>query len=140
MTRAYVLGAGEGKALPLLGLLKASGESTAGAVEVIAYEGPLQPPPHVHREREEVFYVLEGEFTFTLGDKEFPAGAGSLAFIPRGTRHGFRTQGSGRALLFVIPAGLEGFFEELGAGLAAGRSSKELRDALSGKYDSFPAE
>ena len=31
----------------------------AGAVRKVAGEGP---PPHVHREHEEAFYILEGEF------------------------------------------------------------------------------
>jgi len=33
---------------------------------------------------------------------------------------------------------LAGFFEELGAGLAAGRADAEVRGALGGKYDSYP--
>jgi len=40
----------------------------------------------------------------------------------------------------VAPAGLEGFFEELGAGVAGGRSGLEMREALAGKYDSIPAD
>jgi hypothetical protein len=39
---------------------------------------------------------------------------------------------------FTIPAGLEGFFEELGAGLAAGKTSEAIRRELAGKYDSIP--
>ena len=43
------------------------------------------------------------------------------------------------ALVFVIPANLEGFFRELlGEGLAAGRSEADLRAELAGKYDSYP--
>jgi len=34
---------------------------------------------------------------------------------------------------------LEGFFEELGTGLAQGRNSDDIRAALAGKYDSIPA-
>jgi hypothetical protein len=41
-------------------------------------------------------------------------------------------------MLFIIPGGLEGFFRELGAGLAAGRPSAQIRAELAGKYDSFP--
>jgi hypothetical protein len=41
-------------------------------------------------------------------------------------------------LIFAIPGGLAGFFEELGAGLAAGHADADLRAALAGKYDSYP--
>ncbi len=34
----------------------------------------------------------------------------------------------------------EGFFRELGAGLAAGRSEVDLRSELAGKYDSEPVK
>jgi hypothetical protein len=42
-------------------------------------------------------------------------------------------------VLLVAPAGLEGFFVELGEGLQAGRSGAEIRAALAGRYDSIPA-
>jgi mannose-6-phosphate isomerase-like protein (cupin superfamily) len=138
--RAYLSPPGEGRALPLLGVLKASGEQTRGAFEVIEYQGnAMQPPPHIHREREEAFYILNGKFRFTLGSELVEAGQGSWVFVPRGTRHGFTADPDARALILVVPAGLEGFFEELGAGLFAGKTSLEMRDALQGKYDSIPA-
>jgi quercetin dioxygenase-like cupin family protein len=86
-----------------------------------------------------MFYILDGDFSFTLGTDELEVGAGSLVFIPRGTRHGFKAGPGAGALLLTIPSGLEGFFEELGTGLAAGRSNEEMRAAPAGKYDSFPA-
>jgi hypothetical protein len=61
-----------------------------------------------------------------------------FAFVPRGTRHGFTVEAGSKALLFIIPGGLGGFFRELGAGLAAGKPSAEIRAGLAGKYDSFP--
>jgi quercetin dioxygenase-like cupin family protein len=84
-----VTASGDGKVLPLLGTLKASGLQTGGSFEIIEYEGPIHPPPHTHREREEAFYVLTGSFTFTLGMAEFDVGAGGFVLVPRGTRHGF---------------------------------------------------
>jgi quercetin dioxygenase-like cupin family protein len=88
--------------------------------------------------RDEGFYILEGSFSFTLGENGVEAGVGSFIFVPRGTRHGFTVGPGGRALLFIAPAGLEGFFEELGRELAAGRSGAEIRKVLAGKYDSTP--
>lgn len=137
---AYVLARAEGKQLPLIGVLKAGGRQTGGSFEVIEYHGNAAcPPPHVHREREECFYVLEGRFRFTLGDDEIEADQGAWVFIPRGTRHGFTATADAKALILVVPAGLEGFFEELGTGLTAGKTSQELRAALKGRFDSTPA-
>jgi hypothetical protein len=68
----------------------------------------------------------------------FDAVAGSRVVVTRGTRHDFETERGARALLVTIPAGLEGFFADLGQGLAEGRSSDEIRAALGGTYDSHP--
>lgn len=137
--QAFRAAPGEGEPLPLIGRLKVSSARTAGAFEVIEYQGPAVPPPHVHHERDECFCIVEGVFTFVLGTEQVEAPADSVVFVPRGTRHAFKCGEGARALLFVIPAGLEGFFRELGEGLVAGRSSTELRAALAGKYDSEPA-
>lgn len=131
---------GEGQLLPVPMLLKLSSAQTRGSLEVIELVGPGVPTPHVHREHDECFYIIEGLFTFTLGQEEMEAPAGSIVFVPRGTRHGFKHSDGARALVFVIPAALEGFFRELGEGLAAGRSEAELRSALAGKFDSWPTE
>ena len=135
----YWLPVDGGKSLPRIGLLKASGLQTNGTFEFIEYTGPAAPPPHVHELRDEAFFVLNGLFTFTLGTEVIEATSGAFVFVPRGTRHGFSLNETGRALLLVSPAGLEGFFEELGRGLEAGRSSDEIRASLAGKYDSRPA-
>ena len=137
---ARVVGSAEGKVVPLIGVLKATAAHTGGSFEIIDYTGPATPPPHVHREHDEAFYVLRGRFTFTLGHEVFVADEGSTVVVPRGTRHGFTTGPDARALLITVPAGLQGFFEKLGEGLAAGRSSEEIRKALAGIYDSVPTD
>ncbi|MCA1842990.1 MAG: cupin domain-containing protein [Actinobacteria bacterium] len=135
---AYVSLPGEGKRLPLVGLLKVASRTTGGSFELIEYHGPVQPPPHVHRDREEAFYILQGTFSFLLGKEQRQAPAGSVVLIPRGTTHSFTAPEDGRALLFIAPAGLEGFFDELGSGLAAGTTPAEMRSALAGRFDSHP--
>ncbi len=129
----------EGQLLPTRGRLKVSAVQSGGAFEVIEL-GPGSPPPHIHHEHEECFYVIEGHYTFTVGMEQLEAPAGSVVFIPRGTRHAFKRGEDSRALVFVTPAGLEGFFRELGEGLAAGRPEVDLRSELAGKYDSEPVE
>lgn len=136
----FVVGPGEGRTLPSFGQVKVSGLDTNGGFEVIEFRGhAASPPPHLHREREECIHVLDGQFTFTLGHEEIEAAPGSWVFIPRGTRHGFTASPDARALIIVTPAGLEGFFAELGQGLAAGTPTHELRASLKGRFDSVPA-
>jgi quercetin dioxygenase-like cupin family protein len=136
--RPMVLPPGNGEQLPFIGTLRASAADTGGAFEVIEYTGPAIPPPHVHKEHDEVFFILAGTFRFILGTDTAEAPPGAIVLIPRGTRHGFTTEPGARALLLTTPAGLEGFFKELGAGLAQGQTSEDIRASLAGKYDSYP--
>jgi mannose-6-phosphate isomerase-like protein (cupin superfamily) len=126
-------------------VIRARAEETGGAFEV--YEVGLSgegtelvagPPPTTHREHEEVFFVLEGQVEFSLGEDRTAAPPGTLIVIPRGIRHHFRATPGSRLLVFSIPAGLAGIFEELGTGREAGRLEGEIRAALGGKYDSWP--
>lgn len=137
---------GERKSVPGLPfVVRANAEDTGGAFEVYEVGVPdpraglgAGPPPHVHREHEETFYVLEGEFEFFLGDDRTVAPTGTLIVVPRGTRHNFRGTPGSRLLVVATPGGLAGFFQELAAGHAAGRSDAEVRAALAGKYDAYP--
>ncbi len=134
---------GEGQPLPAVGRVRISSADTGGEFEVIELGTPPGgggPPPHIHHERDECFFIMEGTYTFLVGDQEVQAPAGSVVFIPRGMRHGFKAADGSRALAFIVPAGIEGFFRELGAGMIAGRPDAELRAELEAKYDSHPAE
>jgi mannose-6-phosphate isomerase-like protein (cupin superfamily) len=133
-----VLRPGNGEQLPFIGTLRASAADTGGAFEVIEYTGPAMPPPHVHREHDEIFFILTGTFRFVLGTDTAEAPQGAIVLVPRGTRHGFTIEPGSKALFLITPAGLEGFFKELGAGLAKGQTSEEIRASLAGKYDSYP--
>jgi quercetin dioxygenase-like cupin family protein len=73
------------------------------------------PPPHVHHLEEEQFYVLEGELTFSVGDQTFQVRAGDFVHIPRDTVHSFKNgPAPSRLLITFSPAGIEGFFREVG--------------------------
>src|SRR3954465_4651871 len=80
------------------------------------------PPPHVHSREEEGFYVLEGEITFTIGDRRLVASAGTFASMPVGTPHSFKNESGrpARMLISVAPAGLEKMFFEVGVPVAQG--------------------
>ena len=100
-----------------------------------------EPPTHVHREHEELFYVLEGRYVFTRGSEEIELLRGTSVLIPRGTRHGFRTLAApSRTLILIVPSGLEGFFRGMGTELAAGRTPLEAMTALSARFDTHPVD
>lgn len=139
--RPYVVAPGEGEVLVSgRALLRISGKQTGEAFEILELAGPEGdgPPPHIHVDRHELFYVLQGTVEFTVGHDTIAAEMGSLIFVPRNTRHGFKLGPECKLLGLVAPAGLEGFFRELGAGMAAGKSHMEIREGLEAKYDQHP--
>jgi quercetin dioxygenase-like cupin family protein len=83
-------------------------------VETIAPPGE-GPPLHTHTREEETIYVVSGDFRFQVGDDVSDAPAGSFAFVPRGVAHTWQNIGdeSGKLLVTFMPAGMEGFFEQL---------------------------
>ena len=46
-----------------------------------------RPRPHIHRDHEEAFYVLEGELTVRVGPRTITAPAGSFVVVSRGVVH-----------------------------------------------------
>jgi quercetin dioxygenase-like cupin family protein len=67
------------------------------------------PPVHRHEREDELFYVLEGRFKFSVDGKEFVGDQGAFACAPRGSAHAFRNVGPtpGKLLVTCTPAGLE---------------------------------
>ncbi|HYZ46470.1 MAG TPA: cupin domain-containing protein, partial [Actinomycetota bacterium] len=91
---------------------------------------------HVHANEDELWYILEGEHVVTVGDEEFAVGPGDMVFGPRGVPHAQRrvVPRTGRFLVFLYPAGFEGFFRELGQAEASGASMPEVYVRISEKY------
>jgi quercetin dioxygenase-like cupin family protein len=119
--RALHVTEGEGKkpwVADELMAFKASGKDTGGAYALTDSAVPPGggPPPHVHHREDEAFWVLEGELEVTVGEATFGAGAGSFVHLPKGVAHAYRNVGvaPARFLTLMVPAGLEGFFGEVG--------------------------
>jgi quercetin dioxygenase-like cupin family protein len=130
MRNAVIRKPGEGRTIAVVGdvyRFLATGEDTDGKYALFeAVVGPGGgPPPHVHSREEEGFYVLEGEITFTIGDRRLVAGAGTFANMPIGTPHSFKNEGGkpARMLISVAPAGLEKMFFEVGVQLPEGSTA-----------------
>jgi mannose-6-phosphate isomerase-like protein (cupin superfamily) len=108
-----------------------------GLIEMVAPPGGQRPRPHAHRDAEEMWYVIEGRLAFHVEARTFEAAAGSFVVVPRGLAHTFWNADErqpSRYLLMFTPAGLEGYFEELGAMLRAGPPDLAAWDALGARY------
>src|SRR5215831_2698942 len=71
-------------------------------------------PMHLHRDSDEVAYVLSGEITFKIGDAMTVGGPGTCAFMPRDVPHAWKSTGAqtGRVLFLYTPAKAGGLLEE----------------------------
>ncbi|MGE4606103.1 MAG: cupin domain-containing protein [Myxococcota bacterium] len=58
--------------------------------------------PHRHDRHDLVVVMLRGSGTMLQGAEERPIGAGSILYIPRGTRHAFRNAGDEPAIAYAV--------------------------------------
>lgn len=56
-------------------------------------------PVHAHEHKDECFDVLEGEGTLLIDGRAVRAGPGVFLYVPAGTTHGLRADGSARWVL-----------------------------------------
>jgi quercetin dioxygenase-like cupin family protein len=98
---------------------KLTGKETQGKYSVVeTVTAPtVGPPLHVHHREDESFYILEGDFLFEVDGRQIELHAGDFAWAPRDVPHCFQNVGSttGRLLITIEPAGIEGFFAEIAA-------------------------
>ena len=103
---------------------KLTGAQTDGRLFQMLVTEPqgAAPPLHVHRDADETFYVLDGEISFYAAGAEIAATASDFVFVPRGCPHTFLVRSEqARMLVTFGPAGVEGFFTELGTSATDGR-------------------
>jgi mannose-6-phosphate isomerase-like protein (cupin superfamily) len=88
-----------------------------GAFTIIEARVPpfIGPPLHFHKEREEIFEVLEGRFRFHCASEEFDVAPGTSVVVPRSAVHAWVNLGPGPArLLFTfVPGGIDEFFPQI---------------------------
>jgi quercetin dioxygenase-like cupin family protein len=123
----------------------ADSADTSGQFALLEMEGGPggEPPLHVHRNEDELFYVIEGELKVRRGDEEITLEAGESAFLPRNVAHTFKVMSSHvRFLNYITPGGFENYFRDLGQALdgnAAARPSEQTIDVaemirVAGRY------
>ena len=138
-TRGVVVPAGDGKHLDMgapgrFAALKLVGHETNGSVMLFEETVPAGTKSlfHLHRDSDEVAWVLAGEITFKIGDEVTVGGPGTCAFLPRNVAHAWKNTGSetGRVVFLYTPAAAGGYVEELRnrPGAMTDDERKELRE------------
>ena len=69
-------------------------EAKVSEVFVVVVHPGSAPPLHKHDDTEQVFYVLEGHGTLTVGEdrRQFPVAPGDVVRVPMGTWHSIRAE------------------------------------------------
>jgi quercetin dioxygenase-like cupin family protein len=133
-TWGFVIPAGGGKKIssPMPGrsfALKLLGQETSESIMMFEETLPAGTASlhHLHHESDEVAWVLEGEFTFKIGDEVTVGGPGTCAFMPRGIPHAWKNTGTetGRVLFLYTPAMAGGYIEDLADNRPANDSERE---------------
>jgi mannose-6-phosphate isomerase-like protein (cupin superfamily) len=99
-------------------------EQTNGLVEVGLDETQPGggPPFHLHTLEDELFWILEGNFEFTVGQSTRTVTPGSFIFAPRRVPHTFRctSETPGRLIVIAAPGNFGTFFRRCSAEFATG--------------------
>lgn len=82
-----------------------AGDSPSGmsAVEFTAPQG-FGPPLHVHREEDEIMYVVDGVIRLDVGEESVRATSGTVVSLPHGIPHVFQVE-SETARFLTVTAG-----------------------------------
>ena len=121
-TRGLVVPAGGGTHLDMaapgrFAALKLVGRDTNESIMLFEETVPAGTKSlfHLHRDSDEVAWVLAGEITFKIGDEVSLGGPGTCAFLPRNVPHAWKNTGSetGRVLFLYTPAAAGGLIEAL---------------------------
>ena len=121
-TKGLVVPAGGGRHLDMMApgrfaALKLLGHETNESVMLFEETVPAGTKSlfHLHRDSDEVAWVLAGEITFRIGDEVTVGGPGTCAFFPRNVPHAWKNSGAetGRVVFLYTPAAAGGYVEEL---------------------------
>ena len=114
--------------------LKLFGRETGGSVTLFEQAVPAGSKNswlHLHRDSDEIAWVLEGEFTFKIGETVTTGGPGTCAFLPRNVPHAWKNSGTrpGRIVFLYTPARAGRFVEEMVEWPGEGDLRKRLEES-----------
>lgn len=157
MSDGLILPPGAGRRIEGGGMTLKVGEQDTGRWSF--FEAEVAPGfdvgAHLHREAEEIFYVMEGELDLLAfepvirttenwrgwksgsGASVARGGPGSLMYVPAGCPHAFANSGStpARMLFLVAPSGHERYLQELAELIGKPPPDQAAIAALRERYD-----
>jgi len=104
---------------------------------IISETPPNQGPPlHVHKNEDELFYILKGNYLFHFGNKKIKAKQGDFIKLPRGIPHRFVNTDTavGITMNTITPGGFENFFNEISKESEADKLTKYKIDSIANQY------
>jgi mannose-6-phosphate isomerase-like protein (cupin superfamily) len=72
--------------------------------DLYCFEPGQAQKPHAHEGEDKVYYVLEGEGLFRVGEEEQSVKAQSIVLAPAGVDHGVTNRSAGRLVVLVVMA------------------------------------
>ncbi len=72
--------------------------------ELVCYEPAQGTPVHHHPRQDEIFYVIEGRGTMSVGEEVIEVAAGSAVFVPATEPHGVTAADDSRLVLMFFKA------------------------------------
>ena len=122
--------------------LKVDDVRSSGAIafyEYLSEPGVQGPPQHVHHAHDETFYVVDGIYEFTIGERVLTLAKGAFVFLPRETPHTFRNVGDDLGCIVGTfnPGRFANYFRELAAMIehTGGAPDRDTWVELYGRYD-----
>ena len=96
---------------------KVSSKDTDGQLTIFEQTGLTPkggPPLHIHPFQDEMFYVIEGQYLYQVGEDKYEMKAGDTIFLPRNVPHTFvQLTEKGRLIVTFQPSGkMEEFFKK----------------------------
>ncbi len=114
--------------------MKLFGGDTGGSVTLFEQTVPAGSRNswlHLHRDSDEIAWVLDGEFTFKIGEDITTGGPGTCAFMPRNVPHAWKNSGDlpGRVVFLYTPAVAGRFVEGMLDRPAESELKRRLEDS-----------
>jgi quercetin dioxygenase-like cupin family protein len=107
-------------------VFKTTLEQTNNQYSIILMTHPSSiGPAFIHPDGPESFFVLEGNYTFTLNDKTIEATKGDFVFIPQNAPHKYKSGVTGGQVLVTTPPSVETYFLHIADKLLNGDVSLE---------------
>lgn len=113
------IGLGDHSGALLISSQQTGGQFCLGTIKADFNGGPAL---HIHEREDETFFILRGQFEFTVGDDILTARSGDTVFAPRNIAHTWKciSLEGGEFLGIITPGGFEGALAEMSDILAQG--------------------